>query len=336
VDTNGTIWWVHDFTMSLRRQKEPWATTAWEEVISDFGYSTGDDDSIDVCIAPASFNGSIGKPNYVVVVDRGSDSDPNQAAYVLDPATTSLGQTYQTNGVPPPADWWQFLVPQTPASQFGGTRLNCVGPLPQSGEVVTAGTDGRITAINADGVYREIVPATLWQDIFSGGPAPRSVAVAADPITGRLWIADDTRDEVWSLDPAAATQNAAPDQKELSFPLTNPSRPDLQIQVHDPSMAFSANGAYMVLTDTSTANGGGRLLIFHNEALTLPTFAITSAARVAQGFQLNWESAGSVKYRVQRGTNVTSFQDITGDLTVTQYTDTNVNANAFYRVVARP
>jgi hypothetical protein len=151
-----------------------------------------------------------------------------------------------------------------------------------------------------------------------------------------VWVADDTRDEVWSLDPAAATQSAAPDQKELSFPLTDSGRPDLQIQVHDPSMAFSANGAYMVLTDTSTANGGGRLLIFHNEAIAIPTFEITSAVRVAQGFQLSWESAGGAKYRVLRGTNLTSFVDISGELTGTQFTDTNATVNAFYRVVATP
>lgn len=338
IETNGTIWWVHDFTPSLRRLKEPWATSAWEEVVSNFGLTSGDDDPIDVCIAPATFNGSIGKPNYIVVVDRGSDSDPNQAAYVLDPSTTSLGQTFHTEGVPPPADWWQFLVPQTPASQFGGTRLNAVSPLPQYGEVVTAGTDGRITAINADGVYREIYPATLWQDIFTGGPNPRAVGVATDPTTGRLWVADDIRDEVWSLDPDPSTQFAAPDQKELSFPLANPERPDLQLAIHDPGLSFSDDGAYMVLTDTSVANGGGRLLIFHNEPHALPVFSITSIRRTAEGVELQWQASGSATFRVQRSSslNPPDFQDITGDLTTTSYTDTTVTGSAFYRVVAQP
>jgi len=92
----------------------------------------------------------------------------------------------------------------------------------------------------------------------------------------------------------------------------------------------------VIIEDTSVANGGGRLVILHNEAIGIPSFAITSAARVGQGFQLSWESAGGAKYRVQRGTNLTSFLDITGDLTVTQFTDTNVTGNAFYRVLAKP
>jgi hypothetical protein len=276
----------------------------------------------------------------VVAIDRGSDSDPDQAAYILDPATTTLGQTNQTIGVPPPADWWQFLVPQQGYSLFGGQRLNCITPLPQSAEVVTVGGDGTITAVDPNGGLRVIIPATLWQDIFTGGPAPRAVAVATDPTTGRVWVADDTRDEVWSLDPAVGTQNAAPDRKELSFPLSDPLRPDRQIQMHEPSLGFAANGACMVVTDTSTGNGGGRLVILHNESFALPSFAITSAARVGQGFQLSWESAGAVRYDVLRGTNVTiptSFQTIATNLTSLQFADTNAPAaGAYYRVIAKP
>lgn len=340
VDANGTIWWVHDYTMSLRRLKKPWATTPWEEVVSNFGYSDGDDDPIDVCIAPSSFDGSIGKPNRVIVADRGSDSDPFQALYQIDPATTILGQTNQTEGVPPPAGWWEFLVPQQGAAQFGGQRLNCLTPLAQSGEVVTVGGDGTITAINADGAFRVIFPATLWQDVFSGGPMPLAVAVAADPTTGRLWVADDTRDEIWSLDPSVATQNAAPDQKEISFHLTDESRPDRQIQMHDPSLGFAANGALMVASDTSTSNGGGRLLIFHNESFALPAFSIIASERTAQAFTLSWESAGAARYDVLRGTDVTvpaSFQVIATNVTGLQFSDTNAPAGAaYYRVIAKP
>ena len=103
-------------------------------------------------------------------------------------------------------------------------------------------------------------------------------------------------------------------------------------------MAFAPNGDFLVVTDGSLANGGGgRLIIFHNEAITVPSFAVTSATRVGQGFQLNWQSAGAVKYRVQRGTNVTSLVDLSGDLTTTQYTDPSPPAGAaLYRVVARP
>jgi hypothetical protein len=61
----------------------------------------------------------------------------------------------------------------------------------------------------------------------------------------------------------------------------------------------------MVVSDSSLASGvGGQLVIFHNEAFSIPPFSITSAARVGQGFQLTWQAAGAARYRVQRGTNV--------------------------------
>ena len=169
---------------------------------------------------------------------------------------------------------------------------------------------------------------------------PRAVAVATDPSTGRIWVADDTRDEIWSIDPDVATQSAAPDQKEISFHLTDAARPDRQIQMHEPSLGFAANGAFLVATDTSTANGGGRLLIFHNESLALPAFSITSAARAGQGFELSWESAGAARYDVMRGTDVANpagFQAIATNLTDLHFVDTNAPAGAaYYRVIAKP
>lgn len=325
VDGNGTIWWTHDYTMSLRRLKEPWASSPIEEIISDFGDTnapTVDDDPIDVTIA------TLGGSNVVVVADRGTDGDANNSIHLIDPATTLSGQTGYQN----------YLVMPT-ASGLGGENLNAVAALPQSGEVVTLSTDGFIGVTDASGATRQIIPATLWQDIFTGGPAPSAQAVAVDPTTGFLWIADDVRDQVWSVDPAVGTQGAAPDQLQASFPLADPNRPDLQIDVHDPGMSFATNGAFMILSDTSTANGGGRLLIFHNEAIALPSFAL-SAERSGTNFVLNWQSAGSAAYDVLRGTdlgNIAGFQVLATNLNTTTYTDTNAPAGAaYYRVLAKP
>lgn len=88
----------------------------------------------------------------------------------------------------------------------------------------------------------------------------------------------------------------------------------------------------------SSSNGSGHPPVYIDdiEIKSLVSFRITSILRVASGVQLDWESAGNAKYRVQRSTNVAdaaSFQDITGDLTGTSYTDTNAPAGtAFYRV----
>ena len=107
-------------------------------------------------------------------------------------------------------------------------------------------------------------------------------------------------------------------------------------------MVFSPDGALLVLSDTSTVNGGGRLLIFHNETFAIPSFSVTNVARTPQGVALGWSAAGAVKYNVQRGVdvaNAASFQNIATNLNmmVLQFTDTNAPpANAFYRVVATP
>ncbi len=110
---------------------------------------------------------------------------------------------------------------------------------------------------------------------------PTTAALAVDPATGRIWIADDLTNEVWSCAPDGTSS-----QRELSFPLTNPSQPDYQMDFHEPGMTFAPNGSFVVLTDTSTMNGGGRLLIFNNETFTIPSFPITQYSRTAQGLAL--------------------------------------------------
>jgi hypothetical protein len=326
ITADGTLWWSHDYTMAVKRLKAPWESNVVEEVISFFGDPAIDDDPIDLTVAPASFAGSLGQPGMIVIADRGSDGDAFNAIYLLDPATTELNQTNSN-----------FLVGPT-TTGLGAGNLNAITPLPQSGEVMTVSQDGYLSAINADGVVRLIWPATLWADIY--GPTPSGAAIAADPVSGRVWVAEDLLDEVWSVDVSEATQNTAPDQKELSFPLTDPDRPDRQIDFHDPGMSFAPDGSFLVVSDTSTGNGGGRLIIFHNEAIVLPTFSITSVERSTAGVQLAWESAGGAKYDVLRGTdlgNAASFVSIVTNLTATTFTDTEAPAGAaFYRVVAKP
>jgi hypothetical protein len=200
--------------------------------------------------------------------------------------------------------------------------------------------DGFIVAVDGNGTPRTIIPTAFWPL----GSTPSGAALAVDPVTGRIWLADDTLNEVWSVDPPATGQTA--DQKELSFPLADPTKTYQQIDFHDPGMAFAASGDFLVVSDSSTAGGGGRLLIFHKEpyvAFSLPAFSITNVNQTAQGPQLQWAPAGNasfnLKYAVQRGTDVAnpaSFSTI-ATVTATSFTDTTPPAGAaFYRVVAKP
>lgn len=324
IEPNGTIWWSHDynndFTRSVARLKAPWASNSVETIIADVGdpaAANRDDDAIDLTIAPSTFNGSIGKPGWVVVADRGVNGDTDNAVYIIDPTTTSLDQT----------NYNDFLVSPTPVT-WASYNLNCIAPLPASGEVVVLSSDGAIVAVDASGSTRYINAVNLWPL----GVAASADGIAVDPVTGKIWGADDLKDELWSIDPASGA-----DQKEIGFVLADAQRPDRQFGMHEPAMSFAPDGSLLVITDDNLGNGGGgRLVIFHNEPFALPTFAITSAVRQEQGIQLTWESAGAAKYRVLRGATVANLQEITGDLTVTQFTDTNNVGNVFYRVVARP
>lgn len=325
ITADGTLWWTHDYTMSLMRLRAPWGENVPEQVISNFGPATTDDDPIDVAIAPATFSGTLAGANMVIVADRGSDGDANNALYFVDPETSELNQATYEN----------FLVPPS-ATTLGTGNLNAIAPLPQTAEVVTVNDDGAIMAIDGSGAIRQIVPDTL----YVGGGSKLPSAVAVDPTTGRIWIADDVLDEVWSIGSELDPFDRLPDRLELGFPLTNPSRPDRQMDVHDPGLAFAPDGSILVLSDTSTSDGTGRLLIFHNEAFTIPAFNASQVACDLEGVHLQWQPAGNVTFRVQRRVALTPdspFEDISGDLKGTQFTDTNAPpGQAFYRIVARP
>ena len=324
METNGTLWWTHDYnndyTRSVARLKWPWASSSVETIIADVGPDTTetDDDAIDLTVAPSAFTGAIGQPGMIVVADRGVDGNANQAVYVIDPATTLLSQTNYNN----------FLVSPTPGDLGSGdlTGITSLG----TNEVVTVSVDGYLVAIDANGAMRYINAFNLWP---LSGPN-NGTAVAVDPVTGKIWAADDLKDELWSIDSSTGA-----DVREIGFPLMDPLRTDRQIDIHDPGMAFAPDGSFLVVSDTSSITGG-RLIIFHNEPFTLPSFSINSVTPVAQGYQLDWESAGAVTYNVQRSLNVAaagSFQNIATNLTVPQYTDTSAPAGgAFYRVVATP
>ena len=323
IAADGTIWWVHDFAMGLWRLKAPWNANVPERVIADFALSgaiTGgvDDDPFDVAFTPANFTGSVGAPNQIVVMDRGVDGDANNALFTVDPTTTTLDQTMYS----------QYLFGP---GGLGAVDLVGMTVLPQSAEMVTLNFDGQITAVDANGMSR-----SFWPDFYSDiaiAIAPSSIA--ADPQTGRLWVADDLTNQVWSCTPDGISG-----QRELSFPLTDAGRPDRQIDFQEPGMKFSPDGKFLVVSDTSTANGGGRFFIFHNEAIEVPPFKISTVLRAGAGVQLSWQAAGSVKYNVLRASslvNASSFTNISGDISGTSYTDTNaVPAGAFYRVVAKP
>ena len=114
----------------------------------------------------------------------------------------------------------------------------------------------------------------------------------------------------------------------------------MKVDFHEPGMAFAPDGSFLVVSDGSVVNGGGRLIILHNEDIVVPDFTSASVVRSAAGVELQWQSGGGAKYDVLRGTDVAdaaSFTPIATDLEDTSYVDAEAPAGAaFYRVVAKP
>jgi hypothetical protein len=341
---DGTLWWTHDFTASIMRLRWPWSTNLPEQVVADFACKTNDpaagawldDDPCDCVFPPADFNGTISPPswpasatwpttvtpNQLVVLDRGTDFNGNNTLYLVDPNTTALSQTNY--------DYYLFGPTTT---ELGGMTMVGMTTLAASGEIVTLNQDGRVTAVNASGGYRAFWPVAY----LDGNVAINPACVASDPTTGRLWIGDQLWRQVFSCAPDGSDCRI-----ELSFPLVDTNRTDQQIQMHAPGggMAFAPDGSFLAMSDNSVINGGGRLLIFHNQQIAVPAFAITSASASGQQVQLAWASAGAATYNVQQGVdlaNAASFQTIATNLTARRFTYTNAPAaGAFYRVVATP
>ncbi len=353
VETNGTIWVAQDSVKgglwsAVSRLKEPWATSTLEEVISDFSVApTNQQDQVcDLAFVPTTWGGTYPQ---LALLDRGVNANNNpNAIWLADPATTTLNQAvYNT-----------FLVaPSTTAFGAGiGGNANAIAAHPVTGELLTiwedgvsnsvaTADDGVIIAWDSTGAARQISTTT------GSGQNGWYAGIAVDPLTSRIWVSDrvNTGNPSAFNTPAirsydtntvpAGTLNSSV-VNEITFPTISPTmdRPDRHIDFKDPGMAFSANGGILVVSDQSLVAGGSRLIIFHNEAFTIPNVTITSVTRSGGSANLTWTSGGGVNYVVQRSSTVNgTYVGISGILTGTAYTDIAApSGQAFYRVVAFP
>jgi hypothetical protein len=325
IDAEGTLWWVVDYTPVLMRLKAPWAENTPEVIISDYGPAGDplDDDPIAVAITPAGFDGQFGTPGGIAIADRGADDNAYNAVYFVDPAT--VGTDLE--------DYEEYIYPPT-AVDLGGSNLNDIEALPEYNEIITLADDGWLFAIDANGWLREIRPLQLYWDTTE---TPNSECIAVDPQTGRVWLADDNLDQIWSIDPDPTFQTD--DILEVSFFMEGEARPDYNINFHDPCMCFAPDGSFLVVSDIDTRLGGGRFFILHDEeAPPVHSFAVASIEKVESGVKFTWENANAGHYVVKRGTDASdpgSFVDISGPVTVLEYVDTDSPGDtAFYIVEA--
>lgn len=348
VGTNGTLWWVVDNVRgsqasALRRLKAPWNLNTVEEVITDFGPGPifKQDQTCDLAFYV------IGGVTKLAVLDRGNDDNNNpNAIWVVDPETTTLNQTaYNTS----------LVAPDSLAFGAGlGGNANAIATLPHSGELVTIWEDTGLTAPLDDGVVM------AW-DTTTGAPRQLSTAgsgvnwgagIAIDPTTDRIWFSDRVNTvfpqsafatpRICSIDTNTVSAGSPNPSAitELTFPNIAPTadRGDRHVNFHEPGMAFSTNGSFLVVGDQALCSGGGRLLIFHSEPFVVAPISITSVTRSGGNASLAWTSGGAVNYVVQRSATVDgTYAAVSGILTGTSFTDASAPAgNAFYKIVAFP
>lgn len=324
VETNGTIWWVHDNIQSLRRLKAPWSSNPVEEIISDFNTTNNLRDQ------PIGLSFFVtNSTTMLAVLDRNSDNVTSRnAIYLVDPANPSLNQVGYTN----------YLVPPTTSVLGQGLTgpANAIATLPTTGELVTTlQNDGWISAIDGSGAVRYLGTAAAGMTLARG--------IAVDPTSSRIWVAGNdltapsltVTNQVWSFDSSTGAEI-----QELTFPRVNPSaaRPDKTIKFAEGGMAFAPDGSFLVISDQSYLSGGGRLVIFHNEPFVIAPVTITSVVRSGGNVDLTWTPGGGVNYLVLRSTDVAGpYTAISPALAETHYTDATAPAGgAFYRVLAYP
>jgi glycerophosphoryl diester phosphodiesterase len=239
---DGDLWFVRDYDaadgayLSVVRQPRSGAPYVVEEVIRQFG-TTADDDAIALQIAPPGFEGDDVAPGDLVIGDRGADGNAPNAFYVY-PPSSPRGD---------PDAYSEFLATPAALAAFDDKDLNDFAFSADGGSLYAVFDTGQIVEIGPDGVVvREARPL--------GIELSNIAAIAVNPADGRLWVADDDRDQIWSVDPT--TGHA---MLELSFFKVGEARPDYQINFSEPCLAFSSSGDKLVVSDNDS---GGWLWIF--------------------------------------------------------------------------
>ncbi len=243
---DGTLWWVHDFAGTLFRVVSPSSGAPYivEPVISSF-LGSGDDDPIAVAAAPPGFSSTLVSPGDIIIGDRGVDDNPPQGVYVFPPALYTGA---------PLTGYSTFLVPTSSLSAYPSDMDGMsFGPDPaRSNEIVmyVSFDNGKIVKFAADGTF-------LRELAVTGVTLANLDSMGVNPKDGRIWVGDDNLDQLWSIDPVTGEA-----QLEVSFYREGETRPDYQINFHDPSIKFSNNGKKMVVCDTTQNVTEGWIWIF--------------------------------------------------------------------------
>ena len=204
------------------------------KVIEQF-VGAGDDDPIAIGIAPAAFTGVVARPGDLIIADRGRDGDAPNDFYVYTPGSTPGDPGTPTD----PNAFINYLAPTPTLGAYDNVNINDFDFSLDGASIYTLFANGTIVQLDPSGNI-------LKEASIAGASLTNPAALATDPVTGRIWVASDDLDEVWSLDPATSTG-----QRELKFARTGATAP-AAIDFNDPSIKFSADGSLLTVSDAYT------------------------------------------------------------------------------------
>ncbi|MEP0843658.1 MAG: hypothetical protein HRF43_13220 [Phycisphaerae bacterium] len=248
---DGVLYWLRDGAgsaaspyfgkLATPRNGPPYVSTG---LISNFA-NTADDDPFCMRVVPAGFAGPNVQPGDVLIGDAGADADANNAIYVYRPPNPPANPTAYTT---------LFMDTATLAAINSSARnnLNDMEFSADGTRLYLAFDDGKIVAVDSSGaVTNTFLPTGVAFNNVEG--------IGVNPVDGRIFVADDDLDQIWSFDPNAPDGIGGQARKEVQFRLPGESRPNFQINFHDPTLTFSPDGKRLVVTDTGldavTADG---------------------------------------------------------------------------------
>ena len=235
---SGDLWIVRDFGAAT----EPFLTVARdfvsggrerETAIVQF-QTTLDDDPFALAFVPPAFESERAAPGDLLILDHGAENNNTNAIYAYSPD--------DPQGNPNAYD-----ILFSTAGQLAGFQNLDANELvfSQAGdELYMIVSDGRIIVIGGDGaVARELTP--------EGASFSHLVGAAIDPVTGHLWVADRTLQQIWSID---TETNLA--TLEISLQASIFGFIPLRLTLGDPSLTFSSDGNFLTISDAEMSTGG--------------------------------------------------------------------------------
>ncbi len=250
---DGALWIARTIKPYVYRVTNPGqpASQVVKRIIEEF-QTNADDDPIALAFAPPGFDGPAARPGDLIIADTAVDDQlaPRRLGIATSLAKCFYAFTPSGGDVAPDSSSYRrFLVrPETLRSYFPYYLTDFTFSR-DGASLYALFAQGRILEFDAAGRLVREIP--VQGDVVFGHAT--AITAAAD---GRLWISDDHRDEIWSVDAASGLA-----RREIAF--LSPERP---LELSTGTLTFSPDGKELIVGEHRRE--GGRLWIFRDDPTT--------------------------------------------------------------------